>query len=101
MRDLHAALGFWLVPLVLFWAVTGVYFAFPVPFNALAETVVTAGAPQLAVDDAMAWVIRLHFGRAWGRGVEVLWVVLGLLPAALVVTGVIMWWHREQTTSTH
>jgi uncharacterized iron-regulated membrane protein len=94
VRDLHAALGFWLVLLVLFWAVTGTYFAFPGPFNAVSEAIVNAGAQQLAVDDAMAWVIRLHFGRAFGRGVEVLWMILGLLPAALVVTGVIMWWQR-------
>jgi len=45
-------------------------------------------------------VVRLHFGRAFGRGVEVLWVVLGLLPAALVVTGIIMWWHRVQPVGT-
>jgi uncharacterized iron-regulated membrane protein len=94
VRDLHAALGFWLVLLVLFWAVTGIYFAFPGPFNALSDAIVNTGAQQLAVDDAMAWVIRLHFGRAFGRGIEVLWVILGLLPAALVVTGVIMWWQR-------
>jgi uncharacterized iron-regulated membrane protein len=94
VRDLHGALGFWLVLLVLFWAVTGIYFAFPGPFNALAEVIVSAGARSLSVDDAMASVIRLHFGRAFGRGVELLWVILGLLPATLVVTGVMMWWHR-------
>ena len=94
VRDLHGALGFWLVLPVLLWLITGIYFAFPGPFNALAEVIVAAGAPSLAVDDAMAWIVRLHFGRAFGRGVEVLWVTLGLLPAALVLTGVIMWWHR-------
>ena len=94
VRDLHGAMGFWLILLVLLWAVTGVYFAFPEPFNALAEVFVNAGVSSLAVDDAIAWVVRLHFGRTFGQGVEVLWAVVGLLPTVLVITGVLTWWHR-------
>lgn len=94
MRELHGALGFWLMLLVLLWTLTGIYFAFPRPFNTLADYVDDAGVAPLSVDDAIAAVVRLHFGRAFGRGVEVLWAALGLLPAALVVTGVITWWHR-------
>jgi uncharacterized iron-regulated membrane protein len=94
VRDLHGALGFWLILLVLLWAITGTYFAFPKPFNALGQVFVNAGVSSLAVDDAIAWVVRLHFGRAFGQGVEVLWAVVGLLPAVLVVTGVMTWWHR-------
>jgi uncharacterized iron-regulated membrane protein len=96
LRDLHAAVGFWLVLIVLMWATTGIYFAFPNAFNRLTDSLVKAGAPSQTVDDAVAWVVRLHFGRAFGRSVEVLWVILGLLPIVLVVTGVIMWWHRVQ-----
>ena len=35
----------------------------------------------------------LHFGRynAFWEGV---WVVLGLVPAVLFVTGAVMWWKR-------
>jgi len=94
LRDLHGAMGFWVILLVLLWTVTGIYFAFPRPFNALADVLVDAGAPSLAVDDAIASVVRLHFGRAFGRVVEWLWAVLGLLPVVLVATGVITWWHR-------
>jgi uncharacterized iron-regulated membrane protein len=94
VRDLHSALGFWLILLVLLWAVTGIYFAFPDPFNALADTLVNAGLPSRAVDDAIEWIVRLHFGRSFGHGVEVLWVTLGLLPTALVISGLIMWAHR-------
>jgi uncharacterized iron-regulated membrane protein len=94
VRDLHSALGFWLILLVLLWAITGIYFAFPDPFNALADTLVNAGLPSLAIDDAIEWIVRLHFGRGFGHGVEVLWVTLGLLPAALVITGLLMWKHR-------
>lgn len=94
VRDLHGAMGFWLILLVLLWTITGVYFAFPEPFNALADVLVNAGVSSLAVDDAIAWIVRLHFGRAFGQGIEVLWAVVGLLPPVLVVTGVITWWHR-------
>ena len=94
VRDLHSALGFWLVLLVLFWAVTGVYLAFPGPFNSLTDALISAGVPSLSVEDALAGIIKLHFGRGFGRGIEVLWATLGLLPPALVVTGILMWWHR-------
>jgi|ERR1700733_9608508 uncharacterized iron-regulated membrane protein len=79
--DLHSMLGFWLLLLILMWSVTGIYFAFPAAFDALG-------------DDAIAWLVRLHFGRAFGPFVEALWVILGLAPGALVVTGTLMWWNR-------
>jgi len=94
IRDLHGAMGFWLILSVVFWALTGIYFAFPEPFNSLSDVFVAAGVSSLAVDDAIAWVVRLHFGRAFGYTAEVLWAVFGLLPAALVVTGLMTWWHR-------
>ena len=79
--DLHGVLGFWLMLLILIWSVTGIYFAFPGWFNVLD-------------DDAIAWLVRLHFGRAFGPWVESLWVLLGLLPCGLVVTGTLVWWNR-------
>lgn len=36
----------------------------------------------------------LHFGNFAGNGVKALWVVLGLAPSFLFLTGVIMWWNR-------
>ena len=95
LRDLHGVLGIVLALFVLLWAVTGIYFAFPAPFNALTDAITDAGAPALEVDDAVAWVVRLHFGRAFGRGVEVLWAAVGVLATVLVATGVIIWWHRQ------
>ncbi len=100
LRELHGALGFWLLLLVLLWTVTGIYFAFPRPFNAVADFIDQAGVPSLSVDDAIAAIVRLHFGRAFGRGIEVLWAALGLLPAVLVVTGLITWWQRIQRKGT-
>jgi uncharacterized iron-regulated membrane protein len=79
--DLHGVLGFWLLLLVLMWALTGLYFAFPSAFNAVP-------------DDAIADLVRLHFGRAYGPLVAALWVILGLVPCALFITGVLMWWYR-------
>ena len=38
--------------------------------------------------------IDLHFGRFGGLTIRVLWVILGLLPAALFVTGFMVWWKR-------
>jgi uncharacterized iron-regulated membrane protein len=67
--------------LVLMWALSGIYFAFPTVFNAL-------------TDDTTAWLARLHFGRAYGTFVEVLWVILGLVPCGLFITGTLMWWNR-------
>ena len=41
------------------------------------------------------WLVRLHFGR-WRNShiLKAVWVVLGLIPAAMLVTGTVMWWHR-------
>jgi uncharacterized iron-regulated membrane protein len=33
----------------------------------------------------------IHFGGTWSK---MAWVVLGLAPAALVVTRYLMWWNR-------
>jgi uncharacterized iron-regulated membrane protein len=97
-RDLHGVSGFWLFALILLWAVSGVYLAFPNVFYA-------AGNFLLGGDDSdfsiylklnvfFDWLTRLHFGRAFGFWVKVLWVILGLVPCALLVTGALMWWHR-------
>ena len=45
-------------------------------------------------DDFLAWIVRMHFGRYGGMGVRITYVILGLFPAALFVTGAIMWWKR-------
>lgn len=79
--DLHSMMGFWLLLFIFVWAITGIYFAFPGAFEALS-------------DEVIAPMVRLHFGRAYGLPVKVLWTVLGLVPCALFVTGALMWWNR-------
>jgi len=46
-------------------------------------------------DAIIAWVPSLHFG-TFGGGLPVytLWLVLGLSPALLGMTGMLMWWNR-------
>jgi uncharacterized iron-regulated membrane protein len=100
--DLHSALGFWVLLLIIMWAATALYFAFPGPFNALSDLLSASGeqtrASQL-VDDAIVWLVRLHFGRTFGPVVETLWVLLGLAPCALFISGAIMWWNRVLRTA--
>jgi uncharacterized iron-regulated membrane protein len=173
--ELHSATGFWAAALVLMWAVTGVYFAFPSAFRStvnwmspitvsrapqssapigraplpwrrlideaqrqapgqhVARVVVPSsdraaflvqfspvrptplGADLLSVyldqysgsvltqaslatrtagDVVMAWVAPLHVGSFGGIGIRIAWLVLGLAPPLLFVTGFIMWWTR-------
>jgi uncharacterized iron-regulated membrane protein len=133
--DLHSAIGFWSFALIFMWAVTGIYLAFPLPFQkiinhystliqyAIPEDVTLAAptAPdptalvlaqpsqpksftfgkgrrpiirRSAGDNLIHWIYYLHFGNFAGPKTKALWVVLGLLPVILFVTGGIMWWNR-------
>ena len=94
--DLHSAMGFWSLAILLLWGVTGIYFAFPDPFIAVVDYF---EPPQLSTgarkgDEFIAWLVRMHFGRYGGMGVRITYVIIGLLPAVMFVTGAIMWWQR-------
>jgi len=39
----------------------------------------------------------LHFGRVGGLVTQVFWVILGVSPGCLVITGFLMWWNRVLT----
>jgi uncharacterized iron-regulated membrane protein len=45
-------------------------------------------------DQILRWAYDLHFGTFGGLPIKILWVILGFAPAALFVTGFIMWWNR-------
>ena len=95
--DLHNMLGFWLFLFVFVWALSGIYFAFPDAFNAVADALKKGEeetTPSLLAQDALAVLARLHFGRAYGFTVKILWGVLGLVPCILFLTGALMWWWR-------
>jgi uncharacterized iron-regulated membrane protein len=45
-------------------------------------------------DKLLMWAYTAHFGDFGGPLTKVIWVVLGLIPAGLTVTGYLMWWNR-------
>jgi uncharacterized iron-regulated membrane protein len=95
--DLHSTLGFWLFALLLMWAVSAIYLAFPNFVYDVGDFLAAHGiGPREGhrLDLVIDWLVRLHFGRSFGMGIKVLWVILGLAPAALIVTGSLMWWNR-------
>ncbi len=53
-----------------------------------------ASATRSFGDVVMAWVAPLHVGNFGGIGIRLAWLVLGLAPPLLFVTGFIMWWTR-------
>ncbi len=99
LRDLHNVLGSWFFLLLILWALTGIYFAFPEVINtptAWLENDGNATTASQLLQDAATVLARLHFGRAYGPFIKALWVLLGLVPCALLVTGTLMWWKRSR-----
>jgi len=45
-------------------------------------------------DHVMRWAAPLHVGNFGGLPIRIAWLVLGLAPPLLFVTGFIMWWTR-------
>jgi len=91
--DLHGAAGAWTFAFVLMWALTGILLSFPGPFMALLEV----AHPRL--DNAVSYVSgTLHGGGFGGQPVRLVWAFLGLVPSAMFVSGVIMWWNRRRLT---
>ena len=94
--DLHAALGFWGLLILVLWGVSGIYFGFPDPFMKVVDYFEPPDQFPIGRqgDAFIAWMVRMHFGRYGGMGVRITYVVIGLLPAVMFVTGAIMWWNR-------
>jgi uncharacterized iron-regulated membrane protein len=87
--DLHSAVGFWLFAFVAVWGVSGIYFSFPQPFNAL----LLLDPADRFTDEVLGWLAQLHFGR-FGWFVETLWAVFGLVPGILAFTGIFICCRR-------
>jgi uncharacterized iron-regulated membrane protein len=93
--DLHSALGFWVLLPILMWAVSGIYLGFPGFFSDLEDGLIAHGQSTAErIDFFTEWLVALHFGRAFGPWVKLTWLLLGLVPLALLVTGVLMWFNR-------
>jgi uncharacterized iron-regulated membrane protein len=96
--NLHSAVGFWSFLLVMMWGISGIYLAFPNPFQDAIDYLQplndVASSDARLGDEALRWLTRLHFGRFGGWPIKALWTVLGLIPLALFITGSVMWWNR-------
>ena len=95
--DLHSVIGFWLFLFMLMWGISGFYLGVPEPFSNFVDAISDPDAylGERPGDVVLLWLTRLHFGR-W-RNMPVLkavWAVIGLVPALMFLTGVIMWWNR-------
>ena len=54
----------------------------------------SANAERSAGDVIMTWVAPLHVGNFGGSGIRAAWLILGLSPPLMFVTGLTMWWTR-------
>jgi uncharacterized iron-regulated membrane protein len=106
---LHSMLGFWTFGFILLFGVSGIYLGDPERFQDLAdriEPLTDANARSRIVDQVTYWLAYLHIGRINGIGIpckgpglcdqtmKLIWAVFGLAPAAMFVTGAVMWWNR-------
>jgi uncharacterized iron-regulated membrane protein len=94
---LHSALGFWTFAFFFVWAISGVYLSIPSKFNAAVDFLEPLNASSRSLrfgDQVLYWLAQAHFGRFAGVSVKIIWTVVGLSPAALFITGAIMWWNR-------
>ena len=96
--DTHSALGFWFFSIIAIWSISGIYLSMP---SAFMDVVNWFFGPQpediqsvRLIDRVMEWMVRLHFGRWRSHTLKVVWVIIGLIPAIMFVTGFIMWWNR-------
>jgi len=90
-RELHSAIGFWTVPLVLTWGLTGIVLV-------LAKNPVRHFDVVMAIPTDLAGMCyTLHVGRFASTPIKPLWGFIGLIPSILFITGVIMWWKRSAT----
>jgi uncharacterized iron-regulated membrane protein len=106
---LHSMIGFWSFAFVLIFGLSGIYLCFPERFQDLADRLDPVTAPYGRIplaDQVIYWLAYLHFGRIGGIGIpcrgpglcdqttKAIWALFGLAPAAMFVTGAIMWWNR-------
>ena len=69
------------------------------PYSGQHLAVWRRGEDQSMGDLILSWIGPLHFGTFGGEGgagvvVKVLWMVLGLAPPVLAISGLLMYWNR-------
>jgi uncharacterized iron-regulated membrane protein len=98
----HSAVGFWMLSVLLMWALSGIYLSFPTALDGildLLDGLDSGGRLSAAMYRSLGWMSDAHFGRFAGNGTKVLWVVLGLAPGFLFATGAFVWWTRVRTNA--
>jgi hypothetical protein len=106
---LHSALGFWFFGFVVMWGVSGLYLAYPQPFSDAVERLEEYQSTYRAGERILYWLGYSHFGRfgnripgcgpACDKTMKVVWAAFGVMPVAMLVTGVLMWWNRKFSSS--
>ena len=106
---LHSMIGIWSLGFTLVFAVSGIYLAYPELLQNFADRLEPPTAANAGIrigDRIIYWLAFLHFGRIQGIGIpcsgpglcdqttKAVWALFGLAPAAMFVTGAIMWWNR-------
>jgi uncharacterized iron-regulated membrane protein len=106
---LHSVIGFWSLGFLFVFAVSGVYLSYPQTFQNLSDQLqplTSANGGERIGDRVTYWLAFLHFGRINGIGIpcsgpgicdqatKAIWAIFGLAPAAMFVTGAILWWNR-------
>jgi uncharacterized iron-regulated membrane protein len=106
---LHSMIGIWTLAFTLIFGLSAVYLCYPTPFDALADWIqppTAANGGTRIVDKIIYWLAYLHFGRILGIGIpcsgpgvcdqatKASWAFFGLAPAAMFVSGAMMWWNR-------
>ncbi len=94
---LHSSLGFWTFAILLIWGFTAIYFAIPLVFEGLIDSL----DPNLEDlerpgERFLLTLIQGHFGRFGPLGVRFVWMSLGVVPIVLLVTGFLLWWRRRR-----
>jgi len=107
--DLHSMIGFWTLGFIVLFGLSGAYLGNPQPVQDFADWLqppTAANAGGRMVDQIIYWLAYLHFGRVNGIGIpcrgpglcdqttKLVWALAGLAPAAMFVTGTVMWWNR-------
>lgn len=101
LTQLHGALGIWTLGLLAVWAATAVYFAFPAPVESLIDALDDDPTDfERPGERVVTTLVALHFGRFGGLEIRFLWALLGLAPAAMFVTGFVMWRRRVARAAT-
>jgi len=90
--DLHSALGFWSLAVLLVWAVSAIYFGFPEAFLAVIdyfEPPELAGNGRRQGDVSSPGLRACISAATGGLRVRITYVIIGLIPPAIFITGAI------------